>query len=115
MSDSGDPFPLGLIYLTFSIFKEFFTYLQNHGLYESDALEDRVVFLFVFIPILRSEISTYVETWNHHRIRPQKARPNHIAGIPNDLYTDRSLPRYGWTPDLELLTQLSEAVKDVGK
>jgi hypothetical protein len=95
--------------------QEFFTYLQNHGLYESDALEDRVVFLFIFIPILRSEISTYVETWNAHQIRPQKARPNHIAGVPNDLYTDRSLPRYGWTPDVDLLAQLTEAVKDVSK
>lgn len=73
------------------------------------------MFLFVFIPILRSEISTFVETWNGHRIRPQKARPNHIAGIPNELYTNRSLPRYGWTPDPELLAQLEEAVKDVGK
>jgi hypothetical protein len=101
--------------LTPFLFKEFFTYLQNHGLYESDALEDRVTFLFVFVPILRSEISIYVETWNQHQIRPQKARPNHIAGIPNELYADRSLPRYGWAPDPELLTQLSEAVKDVGK
>jgi hypothetical protein len=106
---------LSLIYLTFFIPKEFFTYLQNHGLYESDALEDRIVFLFIFVPILRSEIFIYVETWNQHRIRPQKARPNHIAGIPNELYTDRSLPRHGWTPDPELLAQLDEAVKDVGK
>jgi hypothetical protein len=95
--------------------QEFFTYLQNHGLYESDALEDRVVFLFTFVPILRSEISTYVETWNAHQIRPQKARSNHIAGIPNNLYIDRSLPRYGWAPDVDLLAQLTEAVKDVGK
>jgi len=56
-----------------------------------------------------------VETWNEHRIRPQKQRPNHAAGIPNDLYTDRSLPRYGWIPDIEFLSQLTEAVKDVGK
>jgi hypothetical protein len=42
--------------------KDFFRYLQVHGLYESDILEDRVVFLFVFVPILRSEINTYVNT-----------------------------------------------------
>lgn len=67
------------------------------------------------MPIIRSKISTYVEIWNAHRIRPQKQRPNHIAGIPNELYTDHSLPRYGWVPNIELLSQLNEAVKDVGK
>jgi hypothetical protein len=56
--------------LTFFFLKEFFTYLQTHGLYESDALEDRIILLFVFIPILRSEISTFIEIWNGHRIRP---------------------------------------------
>lgn len=64
--------------------------------------------------IIRSEISIFVETWNAHRIRPQKQRPNHIAGIPNELYTDQSLPRYGWVPNKELLSQLNEAVEDVG-
>ena len=95
--------------------KDFFNYLQAHGLYESDALEDRVVFLFVFVPILRSEIKAFVETWNEHRIRPQKHRPNHVAGIPNELYTDETVPRYGWAPDIEFLSQLTEAVRDVGK
>ena len=56
-----------------------------------------------------------METWNAHHIRPQKQRANHIAGIPNELYIDRSLPRYGWSPDQEFLSLLSEAVKDVGK
>lgn len=65
--------------------------------------------------IIRSEIGTYVETWNAHRICPQKQRPNHIAGILNELYTDQSLPRYGWAPNAELLSQLNEAIKDVGK
>jgi hypothetical protein len=62
-------------------------------------LEDRVIFLFVFVPILRSEIGTYVETWNEHRIRPQTHRANHIPGIPNELYTSDATPRFGWTPD----------------
>ena len=72
-------------------FQKYFTYLQTHGLYESDAIEDRVGFLFIFPPIIRSEISTYVEVWNSHRIRPQRNRFNHAAGVPNNLYTDPSL------------------------
>lgn len=67
------------------------------------------------MPIIRSEIITYVETWNAHRIRPQKQRPNHIAGIQNELYTDHLLPCYGWVPNIEILSQLNETVKDVGK
>lgn len=74
--------------------KEYFTYLKTYELYESEALEDRMIFLFVFVPILCSEIGIYVETSNMQRIRPQKKRFNHVAGIPNELYTTQSLPHY---------------------
>lgn len=70
--------------------------------------------MFVFLPILRYEINTYVETWNEYEIRPQKHRPNHVAGIPNELYMDSTIRRFGWIPDIGLLSQLSEAVKDIG-
>jgi hypothetical protein len=93
--------------------KDYFKYLTVHGFYESDTLEDKVVFLFVFIPILRQEITTFAETWNEHRIRSQSARPNHIAGRPNELYHDAST-RFGWEPDPILLAQLQEAVNDFG-
>lgn len=73
------------------------------------------MFLFIFVPIICSEINTYVETWNAHRIRPQKERNSHIAGIPNELYLDQLFSHYGWSPNMEFLLQLEEAVKDVGK
>jgi hypothetical protein len=75
-----------------------------------------VVFLFVFVPILRHEINIYVETWNEHRIRPQLQRPNHVAGAgrPNELYFDPSATRYGWKPDPGLLADLKQAVNDFG-
>ena len=95
--------------------QDFFRYLQIHGLYESDVLEDYIIFLFVFVPILRSKINTYMNTWNEHRIQSQKDRANHIIGIPNELYTDEAICYYGWTPDAAFLAQLEEAVKDVGK
>jgi hypothetical protein len=100
--------------VTVSFVKDYFTYLTVHGFYESDVLEDRVVFLFVFVPILRREIATFVETWNEHRIRSQSGRPNHIAGRPNELYFDTSASRYGWQPNPELLSQLKEAVSGFG-
>ena len=95
--------------------KDFFSYLQAHGLYKSDVLEDCVVFLFIFVPILRLEINTYIETWNKYRIRPQRHRANHVAGIPNELYTDEAIRHYKWTPNATFLAQLEEAVKDISK
>lgn len=67
------------------------------------------------MPILRAEIATYVETWNEYRIQPQRQRHNHVPGVPNQLYTDASTLRYGWSSDMEFLAQLDEVVKDIGK
>jgi len=94
--------------------KDYFKYLTVHGFYESDTLEDKVVFLYVFVPILRQEITTYAETWNEHRIRSQSVKPNHVAGRPNELYYDGKSTRFGWEPDPILLAQLQEAVNDFG-
>lgn len=94
--------------------KDYFKYLTVHGFYESDVLEDRVVFLFVFVPILRHEIQVYADTWNEHRIRPQSAGANHISGRPNELYSDSGSTRFGWEPEPTLLTQLQAAVSDFG-
>ena len=97
--------------------KNYFHFLQTNGYYSSDALEDRVIFLYVFMPILRLEINSYADAWNAHQIRPQLARANHIAGIPNDLYSRlrQDGRRYGWKPDSRLLLQLEEAVSCFGK
>ena len=74
-----------------------------------------MVFLFVFGPIIHSEIQTYVEVWNAHHIRPQRERPNHEVDIPNDMYTNKSLRQFDWTPDPKLLSQLEEAVSNVSE
>jgi hypothetical protein len=42
--------------------QDYFVYLQAHGLYKSDVLEDCIIFLFIFIPILRYKINIYIET-----------------------------------------------------
>ena len=65
-----------------SFFKKYFAYLQTHRLYKSDAPEDRIVFLFVFVSIFRSEIGTYMETWNAHHIRPKKKDPITLQAFP---------------------------------
>ena len=78
-------------------------------------LADRIVFWFVFVPILRRELKAYSETHNEHSIRPQFARPNHKPGIPNELYFGDNHKRWGFLPDEELLSDLEEAVSGVSK
>lgn len=38
------------------------------------------------MPMIRTEIYSYVELWNVHRIRKQRNRPNSVAGKPYMLY-----------------------------
>jgi len=40
------------------------------GYYASDVLSDRIVLLFVFMPILRREVTAFVKTHNALLIRP---------------------------------------------
>lgn len=40
----------------------------------------------IYIPILRREITAYIETHNSHRIRKQKNRPNIVVGKPSMLF-----------------------------
>ena len=87
----------------------FFKYMEDEGFWVGDQVADRVVFLFVFIPILRHEISRYVDTHNAHRIRKQKNRPNHIHGIPNELYKTAATARdkrYGFEANQRILNDL---------
>lgn len=95
--------------------KEYFTYLKTCGLYKSNVLEDWIVFLFIFVSILCSEINTFVATWNVYRICSQKKILNYIADISNELYTDQSLFHYRCTFNIELLLQLEKTVKNVNK
>ena len=75
---------------------QYFHYLQAHGFYSSDLIADQVILLFIFIPILRHEIHTFVLMHNDHRIRRQDGRINHIPDRPNTLYQPQDgEPEYG--------------------
>ena len=49
-------------------------------------MPERIVFYFIFMPLIRHEINEFVLTWNAHRIRAQNDRGNSVAGIPDRLY-----------------------------
>src|SRR5205085_1219184 len=55
-------------------------------LYKQHDPADQIVFLYLFMPILRDELKSFVDTHNAHRIRAQPNRSNHVAGVPDELY-----------------------------
>jgi hypothetical protein len=83
------------------------------SLYRQDQLADQVVFLFLFMPILRDELNAFVSTWNAHRIRAQPNRSQHVAGVPNELY--RTGQQHGFVPDNEVLSALESALPEYGR
>ena len=60
--------------------------LQDINLFSKDRTADMIAMSAIYIPILRREIRSFIETWNSHRIRKQKNRPNAIVGKPSMLY-----------------------------
>lgn len=65
---------------------KYFKLLALTGWYEQNSVADRVVLLFVFMPIIRAELHAFVDTHNAHPIRKQRNRDHHVAGAPNELY-----------------------------
>lgn len=66
--------------------RQFFLELTEKGEYDKDSIVDRVVFLAIYLPILREEIMEFVNLWNTHSIRKQSNRPHVVPGIPHVLY-----------------------------
>jgi hypothetical protein len=63
-----------------------------HSIYDGSMASDRVIILYVFLPIIRREITSFVRIWNSHRIRRDNTRPDQVPGRPIELfqgYTDR--------------------------
>ena len=80
------------------------------------------MWVYVFLPLLREEINTFIEVQNAHRIREQPNRPHHVAGIPNQLYFGRNYLRHeqlnadrpskGYRPNTDLLNKQERLLKD---
>lgn len=69
------------------------------------------------MPLLRREISSFVQVLNVHPIRKQKERPNGVYGKPSFLYLypeARGAEDYGVLPDENLLNELLNDMDDWG-
>ncbi|XP_028412603.1 uncharacterized protein LOC114535505 [Dendronephthya gigantea] len=61
--------------------------LKDHGYYDPQDENDRLLLAYIMIPIIQKEIDTFVDVvWNSHRIRDQKNTylPD---GVPNHIYS----------------------------
>jgi hypothetical protein len=65
------------------------------------------------MPIIRSELQTFVDTHNAHPIRAQRNRAHHVAGVPNELYADRAR-QCGFSLDLGVHSQWEAQVAQYG-
>lgn len=62
--------------------RQLFAHIKRSGLHKLDCPSDQVVFLFVFMPLLRDEVNAWLLVHNARRIRKDSKRPNHLAGVP---------------------------------
>jgi hypothetical protein len=87
------------------LFREIF----RRQLFRSDSPSDKVVLLFIFMPIIRREVSAWTHMHNNARIRKDPGRTHHVAGRPLEIYEGRvpeghPVPRdHGTIPDAQTL------------
>ena len=62
--------------------------------------------LAIYIPIIRYAVASYIDMWNHYRIRKDPKRKHHVVGIPAFLYKYAAIERYGIPVDKGLLAKL---------
>lgn len=69
------------------------------------------------MPVLRSEVQSFVQTWNVHRIRKQRHRPHVVHGKPfiNYYYPQNGIHDYGFPANEETLNALGGAVQNWGE
>lgn len=93
--------------------RSLFLLLQKCGLYRGDEV-DKVILLFIFMPLIRAELIEFVNDHNAHPIRRQSKREYHVAGVPDELYEDEE-KRCGFAVDQGLLTEWKLKVIEFGK
>lgn len=69
--------------------------------------------LFLFMPIIREELTAFVQTHNAHPIRAQRNRSQHVPGVPNDLY--RAGEQYGFAVSEQVLSAMQTTLPHHGK
>ncbi|PWY62025.1 hypothetical protein BO83DRAFT_460335 [Aspergillus eucalypticola CBS 122712] len=82
------------------------------GDFSKDMIPDQITLYAVYMPILRTQVSSYVHTWNQHSIRKQRERPHVISGRPfMNYYHPEHTINHGLLVHEESLQQLRNSVQ----
>lgn len=73
---------------------------------------DQIDLLYIYLPMIREEVYSYVSLWNTHSIRYQPNRPHLPHGKPIVLYftPPPGVPDYGVEPPHTMLQELQKSV-----
>ena len=90
--------------------------MSEQQLYDKNNPVDRITFLALYMPIVRTEVEKYVELWNLHAIRKQPKRPNAVIGKPkvNYLYPKDGTIHYGRPVITEITDGVNQEFQDWG-
>ncbi|KAL4889310.1 hypothetical protein BDV59DRAFT_195730 [Aspergillus ambiguus] len=83
----------------------YFASLREDGVFSKSSLADQIALYAIYIPLLRTEVYQYVQTWNMHRIRRQLKRPNSV---------EENIQNYGHLVNEPTLQQLKQDVQEFG-
>jgi len=95
--------------------QDFFDGLMEKGQYDKDLKPDRIALLFVYVPIIRAEVVSFVHDWNGHKLRKQRNRPHSISGVPKHLYHYSNSPSCGYGIDDAYVDEVLSSVEEWGK
>jgi hypothetical protein len=51
-------------------------------MFSKDSLSDQIAILYLYLPLIRTELANFVRLWNVNRIRTQPKRPSALTGKP---------------------------------
>ncbi|KAI9748093.1 MAG: hypothetical protein M4579_007315 [Chaenotheca gracillima] len=94
--------------------KRFFEKLKEDGFFDGSDY-DIMALRYIYMPIIRQHISTFVQMHNNHRIRRQRARELYLStGKPYEMfhYPAPGVRNYATRPDAELLAELEAEVQN---
>ncbi|KAL3475663.1 hypothetical protein BJX99DRAFT_271041 [Aspergillus californicus] len=94
--------------------RAYFQRLQERGAYSKDSIVDQIALFAVYMPVLRNEITSFVQTWNNHSIQKQKNRPYLVPGKPfiNYNYPSKGVENHGIQFNNNLFCTLQQDVQD---
>ncbi|KAJ5334479.1 hypothetical protein N7452_006882 [Penicillium brevicompactum] len=84
-----------------TLYHNYFRQLHSEGLFSASVVPEQVALFAIYMPILRSHIKSYVQTWNIHNIRKQADHPERAPGKPymNYHHPPKGVDNFGLSVD----------------